>query len=249
MLPGESSVPDVTDKLTAVRRQNTHEIIIKQLKDLILSGELKPGQKLPGERALSEKFGASRNSVRLALKLLEFINLLEIRPGSGVYVTCRSDVDDIFGSDQLLLLKRHPLMDLIEARKCFEPYIAALAARNATDQKIVEMEIDLNSMEKAIRESKHAFNQAARFHELLLESCNNIILKKIGRMLQKLSDESKRVSLLKNEHLQQSLIEHREILKAIKAGDPKAASRAMEKHLESVETHLHKEGLREKSSV
>ena len=240
----DQTAPDLSDKLTVIRKQNTYEIIIDQLKSLILSGELKPGQKLPGERSLSEKFGASRNSVRLALKLLEFIDLLEIRPGSGVYVSPRSMNNQIYNNAQWRsLLKQHPLKDLIEARKCFEPYIASLAAKNAEEKEITEMEEDLSSMEEAINSRKKVINQAARFHELLVGACKNIILTQIGMMLNDLGNESKRVSLIKQEHTKQSLIEHREILAAVKAGDSEAASRAMMNHLSSVEEHLNRVGI------
>ncbi len=244
MSDNDRSAPDLTDKLTVIRKQNTYEIIIDQLKSLILSGELKPGQKLPGERSLSEKFGASRNSVRLALKLLEFINLLEIRPGSGVYVSSRPLKNQIYDSAQWIsVLKQHPLKDLIEARKCFEPYIASLAAKNAEEREIAEMEEDLSSMEAAVYSRKKVINQAARFHELLVGACKNIILVQIGMMLNDLGNESKRVSLIKQEHTKQSLDEHREILAAVKAGDSEAASIAMQKHLASVEKHLSREGI------
>ena len=238
------AAPDLTDKLTAIRKQNTYEIIIDQLKSLILSGELKPGQKLPGERSLSEKFGASRNSVRLALKLLEFIDLLEIRPGSGVYVSSKPLKGQMYNSAQWMsLLKQHPLKDLIEARKCFEPYIASLAAKNAEESEIAEMEEDLASMEAAVNSRKKAIHQAARFHELLVGACKNIILTQIGMMLNDLGNESKRVSLIKQENTKQSLEEHREILAAVRAGDSEAASEAMLKHLSSVEKHLSREGI------
>lgn len=230
---------EITDKLNMVKKQSTYEIIIEQLQELIMSGTLKPGQKLPGERVLSEKFGSSRNSVRLALKLLEFMNLLEVRPGSGVYISSSKNLSDAsINLNWKNIAKHHPLMDLIETRKCFEPFVAALAAENATESEIEEMEENLEIMENGIKINKEVITQAARFHELIYKSSKNIILNQIGHMLHNLSDESKKISLRKYEHTIQSLEEHKKIIFSIKERDPNLASESMRDHLLSVEEHL-----------
>ncbi len=232
---------NATDKISTVHKKNTYEIIIEQLKDLILSGDLKPGQKLPGERELAKKFGASRNSLRLALKVLEFMHLVEIRHGLGVFVSSKDTVNHaIFDLNWLDQSLQHPLMDLIEARKCFEPFMAALCATNATDSDIQEMENDLDSMEKSLQRKQHGVEQATVFHEMIFDSTQNFVLRQIGIMLQNLMDESKKVSLSRLEHTSQSLLEHREILEAIKKRDPAESSSKMLKHLESVQKHLEK---------
>lgn len=235
---------DVTDKINTVQRKNTYEIIIEQLKDLIISGDLKPGQKLPGERSLAKKFGASRNSLRLALKVLEFMHLVEIRHGLGVFVSSEDTVSHaILNLSWLDQSGQHPLMDLIEARKCFEPFMAALCAKNAADSDIQEMERDLDSMEKSLQRKQHGVEQASVFHELIYDSTQNFVLRQIGIMLQNLMDESKKFSLTRLEHTSQSLKDHREILAAIKNRDPAESSAKMLKHLESVQKHLEKSGI------
>ena len=234
----ESNV-ELIDIINIVRKQSTYEIIIEQLQELIFSGALKPGQKLPGERILSKKLGSSRNSVRLAIKLLEFMNLLEVRPGSGVYVTStekfkRASINYNWSS----LIKQHPLMELIEARRCFEPFMVALAAENATKSEIEEMEKNLEKMEADIKNGKGIIDQATKFHELIFKASKNIILNQIGLMLHNLSDESKRISLSKQDHAIQSLKDHRQIMEAIKNKNPDLAAKKMEEHLLSVEEHL-----------
>jgi GntR family transcriptional repressor for pyruvate dehydrogenase complex len=235
---------NVADKISTVHRKNTYEIIIEQVKDLILSGDLKPGQKLPGERILAKKFGASRNSLRLALKVLEFMHLVEIRHGIGVFVSSKDVVNHaILNLNWLDQSRQHPLMDLIEARKCFEPFMTALCAKNASESDIREMENDLDSMEKSLRRKQHGVEQASVFHKLILDSAQNFVLRQIGLMLQSLMDESKKVSLSRLEYTSQSLLEHREILEAIQNRDPAEASAKMLKHLESVQKHLEKSGI------
>jgi GntR family transcriptional repressor for pyruvate dehydrogenase complex len=134
-------------------------------------------------------------------------------------------------------------MDLIEARKCFEPFMAALCAKNASESDIKEMENDLESLEKSLRRKQHGVEQASVFHKLILDSAQNFVLRQIGLMLQSLMDESKKVSLSRLEYTSQSLLEHREILEAIQNRDPAEASAKMLKHLESVQKHLEKSGI------
>ena len=244
MSGNQTPYSEVTDKISAVRRKNTYEIILEQLEDLILSGTLEPGQKLPGERLLSEKFGASRNSVRVALKLLDFMNLLEVRPGSGVYVSSRQHLNQAtLNSHWSALLKQHPLMDLIEARRGIEPFITGLAARNATDMEIHEMEDDLSMMEADIMKQGKVVQYASLFHEILFRSSHNLILAQIGMMLNNLMDESKKVSLSNWEKSKQSLEDHQGILDAVKLHDPDLAEERMLVHLDGVKTHLIEAGL------
>ncbi len=235
-----------TDKINPIHKTNVHEMILEQLEKLILSGDLKPGEKLPGERSLSEKFGASRNSVRVALKLLEFMNLLEVRPGSGVYVASSPNVRQAaIKSHWTELVKQHPLIDLIEARQSLEPAVAGLAAQNATEEEIIKMDAELSSNEEELSKKGLAAKHASRFHELLFGSTHNIILEHIGAMLQSLAAESKKVSLSSNKNIRQSLTEHREILEAVKNRDSELAAHRMKEHLTGVQRHLREAGLEE----
>jgi GntR family transcriptional regulator, transcriptional repressor for pyruvate dehydrogenase complex len=233
------SSSELMNKINAVRKKNTYEIIIEQLKDLIITGELKPGQKLPGERDLAKVLGASRNSLRLALKVLEFMRLIEIRHGLGVYVAAKEDLNEaILNFHWFEMSAHHPLLELLEARKCFEPFMTALCARNATESQIAEMEKDLQTMEECLERKELGVEQASIFHTIILNSAGNFILLQIGTMLRNLMDESKRVSLSNLEYTRQSLDEHRGILEAVKNKDPETAAARMLAHLESVQQHL-----------
>ncbi len=235
---------DSTEKINAVRKQNTFEIILDQLKELIISGEFQPGQKLPGERILAKKFGASRNSLRLALKVLEFMHLVEIRHGLGVFIASSENIERaVLNLNWFEAMHQNPLMDLIEARKCFEPFMASLCAQRASESNIAELEKDLKLMEEGLEKKEHGREPATMFHETILSSSDNFILRQISLTLKNLMSESKKISLSKLEHSRQSLKEHREILDAIIERDPEKARTLMLKHLESVEEHLNKSGM------
>ena len=69
-----------------IQNKNTSQLIVDQIKNMILSGKLKIGDKLPPERELAELYKVSRTSVREPLKALEAIGVLEIRQGGGIYI-------------------------------------------------------------------------------------------------------------------------------------------------------------------
>ena len=235
---------NLTDRLKIVSKKNTYEIVLEQLKSLIISGDIRPGEKLPGERVLADKFKVSRTSVRMALKLLEFMNLVEIRHGSGIVVTSQQVLNKAsIHFEWMEILKQHPLMDLIEARKGFEPYMAELAAKNATEEDIIAMEMDLKDMESTIKSKDHGIKQASFFHELIFRSSKNIILNQIGLMLKNLMNESKKVSMTRRASASQSLREHREIFDAIKQHNQELANKKMYQHLINVEKNLKKTGI------
>ena len=167
------------------------------------------------------------------------MQMIEIRHGLGVYVASEDNLKTavlkISWSDYSA---NHPLMDLLEARKCIEPFMAALCAQNAAASQVQEMENDLRTMEKCLVRRELGVEQASIFHKIILNASGNFVLLQIGTMLEHLMDESKRVSLSKPEYSNQSLNEHRKILEAIKSKDSEAAAKHMLAHLESVENHL-----------
>src|ERR1700741_5474999 len=78
---------DIFENLKAIQVENPADKIIRQLKQLITSGQLKPGDRLPAERVLAERFGVGRSYVREAIMKLEFYGLLKTSPQSGTYVS------------------------------------------------------------------------------------------------------------------------------------------------------------------
>jgi GntR family transcriptional repressor for pyruvate dehydrogenase complex len=226
--------------LEPVRRTRLREEAAEQIKSLIRSGQLRPGDKLPSERELVNQLAVSRASVREALRMLENMGLLTVKPGNGTYV--REVPIDVL-VDPLaswLLGRKEALLHLLEARDIIEPQIAALAARRATPQAIQTME---ETLAEVARQSQAGNTEAMAqaimtFHRCITEAANNSILLRILNTIADLLSESMQETLRIPGRPNKSLANHRRILAAIRAGDAAAASKAMRQHLRSVQEDI-----------
>ena len=136
--------------IAPIKSTRIYEEIVRQIKAMIAEGRLKSGDRLPPERDLAEKFVVSRTSVREALRALESLGLVEIRPGEGTFVREVSVEALIEPLALVMASQREAIGELFEARRLLEPAIAALAAGRATPEEIQEMERILDEQAKEI---------------------------------------------------------------------------------------------------
>ncbi|HHT02481.1 MAG TPA: FadR family transcriptional regulator [Firmicutes bacterium] len=219
-------------KLTPISRISISDAIVEQIETLIAQGELKEGQKLPSERELAEEFSVGRASVREALKVLESLGLVK-RTSQGTFVENSSPSLVAQPFARRLLLRRHTVHELIEARRTIEEDLAQLAAQRADEQDICNLEEAVHAMDE---DSGQKWVEAeVYFHSTLAEAAHNRILSDVFEIVRNLmlsladgdfEGPGKR-ELSKQEHL--ALIE------AIKERDPEAARRLMAKHLDLAE--------------
>src|SRR2546427_7957203 len=150
--------------IAPVKSTRIYEEIVRQIKAMISEGRLKSGDQLPPERDLAEKFLVSRTSVREALRALESVGLIEIRPGEGTFVR-EISVEALVEPLALVLLSQRAMIEeLFEARRLLEPTIAGLAARRATRDEVHEMERILDEQAKEIAAGNTGLAQDAAFH-------------------------------------------------------------------------------------
>ena len=119
-----------------VERQGVVALVIEQIRGLIASGALQPGQCLPGERDLSKLFGVSRPSVREAIRALGFMGILEIRQGSGTCVASTNSESIGHALSSLVRVSREALTDLMEVRIWLEVGAVELAAKWISDEQL-----------------------------------------------------------------------------------------------------------------
>ena len=114
--------------LTPIKNVKVYEIIMNQIKDIVKSGELKRGDKLPSERDLALKLNVSRTSVREAIKALETLGLIESKHGEGNYI--RSDFEDILLEPLsiVFMLLGSDNNEILQLRNVIEPEVAKIAA-------------------------------------------------------------------------------------------------------------------------
>ena len=138
-------------KLTSFR---IFEQIVDQIREPIVSGELQPGDKLPPEETLKKQFNVGRSSIREALRVLEFEGLVEVRRGSGTFVTNYSTQNNRrIEVAQWLEQHEDKLRDLLQLREYLEGLSAALVARSHTSETIDTLEKIINDTRTLIQRS------------------------------------------------------------------------------------------------
>jgi GntR family transcriptional repressor for pyruvate dehydrogenase complex len=218
-----------------IKSTRIYEEIVRQVKQMIAEGRLKSGDRLPPERDLAEKFVVSRSSVREALRALESLGLIEIRPGEGTFVREVSVESLIEPLALVMASQREAIGELFEARRLLEPGIAALAASRATPEEVSEMDRILDAQAKEIAAGRTGLVHDAAFHAAIGAAAHNRAITRIAHAIMDLLTQSREESLNTPGRPQRSHQDHRRILVAIRARDEDAARRAMLDHLEAVE--------------
>ena len=149
---------------------------IARIRELIQTGELSPGSKLPPEQQLAAELGLSRNLMREAVKSLAVARVLEIRRGDGTYVSSlRPDqlLEGIGGAVELLQGDAGTLLDLMEVRRLFEPAATALAATRILDSDLTEVKRHLDAMREARDDVELLNKHDAAFHHAVISATRN----------------------------------------------------------------------------
>ncbi len=227
-----------------VKTEKISERIARQIKDTILNGAMKSGDRLPPERELVGRFQASRISIREALKNLEASGLLTIKPGSGVFV---SEVNSKPMSESLasiLRIKKVSMNELSEARMILEPNAAKLACERATPEDFLKLEENIAGALRTVKSNTSARVKNIEFHSLLAESTRNSVLtltvKTLLDVLQELSSEVVDDSPPSVEIASQTVRHHKKILEALKARDAEKVFTLMQKHILKIQGSLKK---------
>ncbi len=225
-----------------INQERVADTVMHQIEQLILRGILRPGERLPSERDLSERMGVSRPSLREAIADLEGRGLLTTRKGSGIYVA------DVLGSAfsepliQLFASHDEALFDYIAFRRDLEGMAAERAARLASETDIKVITTIFKKMENAHTKRNPAEESAldAEFHMAIVEASHNVFMLHMMRSMFEMLRAGvfyNRQVMFKVRTTRSALLDqHRKIHDTIVARDPKAARKAVEEHLSFVET-------------
>jgi GntR family transcriptional repressor for pyruvate dehydrogenase complex len=214
------------------------EEILDRLLDLIREGRLRPGDRLPPERELAAMMGVSRPSLREALRALAIMNVIAIRQGDGTYVTSLEPDLLVEHLDFVFSLDDSTFLQLFEARKILEVGIVALAAQRITDGQIAALEACLATSTETVHDHQAFLEADLELHERITEAAQNPILARFMSSISRLGFASRSRTGAIPGVREQSLRDHRAIVKALKARDPQAAQRAVLQHLNHVEQRL-----------
>lgn len=218
--------------------------VVHQIEDLVLRGILRPGERLPSERELSERLGVSRPSLREAVAELQERGLLTTRAGAGIFVA------DVLGSAfspaliRLFAEHEEAVFDYLNFRRDLEGVAAARAAEAGTETDLKVIDTLFNKMEAA--HSKRNPNDEAeldaQFHMAVIEASHNVIMLHMMRSMFDLLQEGvffNRQVMFRQRNTRDLLLEqHRAINTAIQSRDPIAARAAIDTHMSFVEEAL-----------
>jgi GntR family transcriptional repressor for pyruvate dehydrogenase complex len=211
--------------------------IARKLLGYLLSGTVKPGERIPSERQLAETLGVGRSIVREALKSLTVLGLIDVRQGDGTYLK-RTDSDLLPQAIEWgLLLGAKRITDLVEARHYIEVLTASLAAQRRDAAALVELRRCVAIMEQTT--DPNEFVQAdLAFHYGVAAAAGNQSLLQIMRSIRSLLQVWISRVMVAADSSRPTWEEHAAILDAIERQDPNAASEAMETHMVAATVRL-----------
>lgn len=237
-----------------IKTEKVYMKIVEQIRDLIKEHKLRPGDKLPPEHILAEKFGTSRPSVREALSALEILGTIESRGGKGNFI--RNNLDPLLYKQKSRELEEEASpSELLEARRAVETEAAGLAAEKVTNKDLRAIQESLDKMKSEINNIPEIIELDMEFHINIAKAAHNSILLSMVTYLASglkeklwinLKEKTRSLSGRPQKYLdeiicelfQKYLEEHTEIFNAIKNKDGKNASERMYNHLGSYEKDL-----------
>nr|WP_083388557.1 FadR/GntR family transcriptional regulator [Anaerobacillus isosaccharinicus]MBA5585800.1 FadR family transcriptional regulator [Anaerobacillus isosaccharinicus]QOY35903.1 FadR family transcriptional regulator [Anaerobacillus isosaccharinicus] len=224
-----------------VKPKKIYEIVAEQLTELILSGEVKPGDRLSSVQQLAEDFNVGRSAIREALSALKAMGYIEIRQGEGTFVK-KVDFDVV---NQMIphILQKDDIRQLFEIRKFNETGAASLAAENRTSEDLLELESILVEMKKTEGDGDLGEKADMKFHMAIVKASKNDMLYRlmttVSETMQESMREARQLFLYSNEDkIKQLYDEHYAIFVAIKNKDSKLAYDKMLEHIVGIEVEL-----------
>jgi GntR family transcriptional regulator, transcriptional repressor for pyruvate dehydrogenase complex len=230
--PRVSRVHPIESKIRRVNKVSISEDIAQQILDLISSGNLAPGQRLPSERELCKNFGAARSSLREALRGLSMIGVLTARVGEGTSVA--ADGGKFLGKviEWRLITEKHDIENLLEVRIALEGVAAANMALNGTEADIAKLGALLARMKSSVNDKKQFAAYDLEFHVTIAKASGNTLLFDLISMIRNQLVTALDKLLLP--HVRPiTYKEHAAIVHAIERRDPVKARDAMYAHLHS----------------
>ena len=224
--------------LELIKKSENSELqnkIIYKIKELINYKNLEPGDKLPSERMMSEKFEVTRGSIREAIQLLEFYGLLKSIPQSGTFVANIGVIAMNGMIDDILQLKGADFKSLVETRILLELKSVRLAAIRRTEDELEHIENTLNAFAEKVLKGEDAVQEDLLFHLAIANASGNSTLNTFMlKITPEIITNFEKYHVCDDDQAQKGIREHKDIYEAIKEQDPKKAKEKMKKHFEAL---------------
>ncbi len=228
--------------LNKIKIENPVDLIISQIRDLIISGSIKAGEKLPPERKLAEHLGVSRTQVREAINKLQIYNIVRVIPQSGTIVNGLG-IGALEGLiTDILKIENSDFKSLVDTRVLLEKEAARLAAMNRTNDDLVKMSNALNLYESKLQTGSLAIEEDLMFHIKIAEAGKNSVLKSLMMIITPdiiKNFTQREICSVTNNY--KTIDQHRNILEMISNKNPEGAVEAMDFHLIDIRNYTPKE--------
>jgi DNA-binding FadR family transcriptional regulator len=215
------------------RRELLTDDIVKRLVNLILDSGLRPGDKLPSERELMVRLGVGRSSLREAIRTLGALGVVEVRVGSGMFVSDGESSVLTMPLSWGLLMGERSSQEVVEARRVVEVELAGLAAERGTDAEIAAIAEKLTLMSASLHDAEAFARYDLEFHLAVARAAHNQVLHHVLDTLRHVLRAWFVEVFPRRPDKTETIRNHEPILAAIRARDPIAARAAMSEHLAS----------------
>lgn len=214
-----------------------YEVVIDYVKERIANGTYTPGQRLPSVSDLAAEVGVGISTVREGIRVLGNLGLVRVHQGQGMFVTEDARLAEA-PAQTLALIEDTSLLSILEARRIFEPEVAALAAEHASAEQVAMLLRAATEQERQVQRDGDAILPEFRFHRLLLDAADNAVLTHMMRSVDDLLLDSRRRTLRLIVTQTHSVHYHFLIAHAVQGRDPEQARVLMLQHIMDVTTSV-----------
>jgi len=234
-----------TLKLAKIKRKTVVAQVMENIRQLIASGQFKSGDRIPTEGELAERLGIGRSSIREAIKVFNYLGVLDSQTAKGTFVCDRASIS----AEALtwsILLGRDDYQELIDMRGAIEMWsLVLLAELHARDpqlaaEPVAALERQLERMRRAVAagEREELAGADYDFHAAAIAGCGNRLFSAIYGVLRAFMYEEIEKSHQDFSDISTIVQEHEEFLKALRSGDPLTAQRTVRAHIASIKKRL-----------
>jgi len=223
-----------------IKTDSVSNRVLNKIKEALINGELKPGERLPSETELMSYFNVGKSSVREAVKMLQALGVVETRQGDGTFIRQEPVSDTANSLVFQLILEQGTSKELLDFRVMFEIAYTIMAMRNATPEDIKEIERTISNLEYSIIKGAQKAEDDLAFHLAILKSTHNNYVILVGETILQLFKASIKVSM---KNIPETAVkDHKKIFKAFCDRDEEKLKKAILESFEGWENSLKKGG-------
>ncbi len=226
----DDALKQLISEVVPIRQESVTEQLVRQIKSWALRGTVKAGERLPPERELAAALNVSRSALRQALKALQVMGLLEMKQGSGNYLSESAEKILRQPIDLLMPLQAVSFAELFEARRSIEGEAAACAASRASEAELGRVHHELEQMRLYVHKPDLYFRHDVNFHRAIALGSGNSVFVWFLELVTKVLHDAW-LAKAREGNQKQTILEHEAIFHALRQRDPEESRHATLAHL------------------